>query len=165
MLFRSKVGSEIEGIAKTICERNNLHKSGHVFDHDCIPKNKPEIETIAVVSDNFHFQKVENTILHPFKKDEKKTGREWMTYGWNNAYQNLKHGTLEDIKQYGTIRYMMRSLAALYLLNYALTGRFLNSSFLCYVSGDKIVGKGFGLVWDNLIDLSDEQKAYLQDKS
>lgn len=159
--FILKVGSEIEGIAKTVCGRNGLHDEKHAFDYDCIPKNKPKVETVALVGDIFHFQKVENTILHPLKKDEKKTGKEWKTYGWDNAYQNLKHGTLEDIKRYGTIKYMIRSLAVLYLLNYALTGKFLNSDFLCYVSGNKIVGKSFGLVWDRLIDLSDEQKAYL----
>lgn len=162
--FILKVGAEIESIAKTICEKNGSHNDEHVFDHDCMRINKPKIETIAVFNSVFHFSEVENTILFPFEKDTEKPNNK-MTYGWNYAYQNIKHGTLEDIKQYGTIKYMLRSLAALYLLNYTLIEKFLKSQVFCYVfNGEKIV-KEACLAFDNLIEISDEQKQYLKSKS
>ena len=92
-----KIGAEIESIAKTICKKNQRHGDAHHFDTNCIEGSEHKIDAIAIVEGDFHFSDAENTIFWPFTKDEKKYNRQKMTYGWNNAYQNIKHGELEDI--------------------------------------------------------------------
>lgn len=148
-----KIGAEIESVAKAICKKNGTHKDGHKFDSSCIEGDTHKIDTIALVNKDFYFEDVANTIFWPFKKDEKKYNSEQMTYGWNNAYQNVKHGSFECIKKFGTIRYIIRLLGTLYVLNYELSGETIPSRFFAYVSEDKIIGQKASIVFDNIIDL------------
>ena len=86
-----------------------------------------------------------------------------MTYGWNNAYQFAKHGGLSGIKKFGTIKYIIRALGALYALNFELSGKILHSSFFAYVSGDEIIFQTSGLVYDTAIRLTPEQKKVIEE--
>ena len=158
-----KIGAEIESVAKAICKKNKKHKDNHHFDTNCIENNKHKIDAVAIVEGDFHFNNAENTIFWPFTKDEKKYNSNKMTYGWNNAYQAIKHGGLENIKTFGTIKYIIRALGALYALNFELSNKIVHSSFFAYVSGDKLIGQAGGLVWDRLIDLTPEQKKIIQE--
>lgn len=159
-----KIGAEIESIAKAICENNGNHESSHKFDENCIKSSEHKIDKVAIIGDDFHFTNVSNTIFRPFVKDEKKWQTEQMTYSWNNAYQNIKHGKIECVKTFGTIRYILRALGTLYVLNYELSGKTVYSRFFAYVSGDKIIGQTGGLVWDKLIELTPEQKEFLNEQ-
>lgn len=38
------------------------------------------------------------------------------TYGWNNAYQNLKHDRGQSLR-FGSVKYLFEIMAALYILN------------------------------------------------
>jgi len=156
-----KIGSEIESISKTICEKSGRHISSHHFDTNCIAGIKHTVDAIAIVGAGFHFENAEDTILWPFVKDERKTDHRTMTYSWNNAYQNIKHGTIEHTKQFGTIRYALRALCALYVLNFELNGNFPNSTLFARISGDSIISNA-GIVWGEMITLSPEQKKVLE---
>ena len=159
-----KIGAEIESIAKAICENNGHHEDSHRFDENCIKGSEHKIDKVAIIGDDFHFAEVSNTIFKPFEKNEKKRQTEQMTYSWNNAYQNIKHGKIECLKTFGTIRYILRALGTLYVLNYELSGKTVYSRFFAYVSGDKIIGQAGGLVWDRLIELTPEQKEFLNEQ-
>lgn len=160
-----KIGAEIEAVAKEICEKNKKHNTKHKFDDNCIKDNEHKITSAVIMADNIHFDDIADTVFKPFTKDEKKYDSEQMTYGWNNAYQNIKHGTLDVVKTFGTIKYILRALGTLYTLNYELSGKCIDSKFFAYISGDKIVGRAGGVSWGRMISLTPEQEELVNEES
>lgn len=156
-----KIGSEIEAVAKSICANNNKHKDSHKFDLNCIEGNKPKIETIMVSHGRLHFSEKKNIFIKPFKKDEKKPDGEKLIYGWNNAYQNIRHGGLDELKIFGTIGYCIKSLGALYILNHDLCNSSIPTRLFSYISGDKIIRNGCVVSFDNIKDLTDDEKEFV----
>lgn len=158
-----KVGSEIEAIAKAICTNNGKHKDSHKFDLNCIEKNKPKIETVMVNHGRLHFSDMKNVFLKPFSKDEQKSVGSGLTYGWDNAYQNIRHGGLEELKTFGSIKYCIRSLGALYILNHELCKNNIPSRLFSYISGDKVIRNGCVISFDNVKELTEEQKEFVNE--
>lgn len=156
-----KIGSEIEAVAKTICTNSGKHKDSHKFDLNCIEKNKPKIETVMVSHGRLHFSDMKNVFLKPFLKDEQKFVGSGLTYGWNNAYQNIRHGGLDELKIFGSIKYCIHSLGALYILNHELCKGSIPSRLFSYISGDKIIRNGCVISFNNVKELTEEQKEFI----
>lgn len=66
---------------------------------------------ILISSENFYFEKPENTQIKPLKKADKRKGALW-----NRAYQAVKHDRIKSLKQ-GNIKSLIHALGALYILN------------------------------------------------
>lgn len=156
-----KIGSEIEAVAKVICANNGKHKDSHKFDLNCLEENKPKIETIMISHGRLHFSDMENVFLKPFLKDEQKSVGRGLTYGWNNAYQNIRHGGIDELKTFGSIKYCIRSLGALYILNNELCKDNIPSRLFSYISGDKIIRNGCVISFDSIKELTEEQKEFI----
>ena len=110
---------QIEAISKELYFDNGGTKvrgdSSIFFDEDCLKlidiKWKIHNKVVMIVSPSFNFSKDENRILKPLKEAHKRKG----TY-WEKAYQAVKHDRYSCL-QYGNVKALLHSLAALYLLN------------------------------------------------
>lgn len=111
--------SEIEAIAKYICAHTNgsIHNNHSKFDHDCLASiNDISKKAVFIYTNKFSLIKPENTILLPFRKNELDQFKDRYNYPWNISYQHIKHDKLNSIQKFGTIRYMLSALSALYIL-------------------------------------------------
>ncbi|WP_307531396.1 hypothetical protein [Pedobacter sp. W3I1] len=116
LLLRASI--EIESITKEIFKNQfGTLKKNFKFDFDGLDVLNPiyflEVKEVIVSSVNC-FQ-TNRTIL-PFAKNTKNTITQKDTYGWNNAYQNLKHDRANSFT-FGSLKYLFDALAALFLLN------------------------------------------------
>lgn len=118
LLIRCSV--EIESISKDLFLNNEgILPTGKdlYFDTDCLnfleTKWLLSKKTIIVSSYNFHFQKIDNKVLTPLHKANKRgnSGSDW-----KKAYQAVKHNRNKDFKK-GNIKNLLRALGALYILN------------------------------------------------
>lgn len=114
-----RTSTEIESISKELYIQNGgkLPDNNYLNFEDAIKhlngKFKIEEKTIIINSYNCFLT---NKVIQPFKKNTKRTGKNRMTYNWNNAYQNLKHNRFESLK-FGSIENLLHGLAALFILN------------------------------------------------
>lgn len=87
------------------------------FDTDCLQllEEKWEIskKTVIVSGTMFFFQREENKYLSPLRKSY---NRGSSGADWKRAYQAVKHERYNNLKQ-GNLKNLIRSMAALYLLN------------------------------------------------
>jgi len=124
LIMRAAV--EIESIAKSLYEQNggimnpvddNGRSRDLYFDTDCLNflelNWKLSKKKIFVTSPYFNFDKVENKILTPLNKANK---RGTSGADWKQAYQAIKHNRLDNIKK-ANIKNLVRIMATLYLLN------------------------------------------------
>lgn len=116
LLVRTAV--EIESIAKELYFRNGGEKVDDNtlhFDSDCMcflnEKWLLNEKVVIVTSPYFHFRKSENIELIPLKRVHKRGTQDWV-----KAYQAIKHHRVKELKT-GSLKFFMRSLAALYILN------------------------------------------------
>lgn len=113
-----RASAEIESISKELYSLNGGTKEGEIKYDDVALKylNQKWIlkEKKVLISSINCFQS--NRVLQPFLKNEKRTNGTKLTYSWNNSYQNLKHSRAKSI-EFGSIKYLFDSLAALFLLN------------------------------------------------
>jgi len=124
LLIRCAV--EIEAISKDLYVKNegqsNLSdKNGHTrdmyFDTDCLnfleEKWKLSTKEVIVANTNMYFSNDENKVLTPLRNANKRSDR---GSDWKRAYQAVKHDRGNSLKK-ANIKNLIRSLAALYLLN------------------------------------------------
>lgn len=111
---------EIESIAKDLYFENGgtVPEEGDLYyDTHCLAllENNWKLshKTVNVASANFYFTEDENKILKPLYKAERRgiSGADW-----KKAYQAIKHNRSENLKK-GNLKHLIRSMAALYLLN------------------------------------------------
>lgn len=112
--------TEIESISKELYKANEGTEQGKIhFDRVAIKHLNSlwdlDKKVVIISSPNIFLT---TRILKPFEKNELKTGSKKLeqTFNWNNAYQNLKHDRANSLK-YGSIKYLLSAMAALYILN------------------------------------------------
>jgi len=112
--------TEIESISKELYKTSGGAEKGKIhFDRVAIKHLNGlwnlDKKVVIISSPNIFLA---NKILKPFEKNELKTGskKPEQTFDWNNAYQNLKHDRANSLK-YGSIKYLLSAMAALYILN------------------------------------------------
>ncbi|WLT37666.1 hypothetical protein NON20_18230 [Synechocystis sp. B12] len=118
LLIRSVV--EIESIAKDLFLANGgkiPSDSDLYFDTDCLElleyRWSLSAKQVVVSAQNFYFANVDNQILTPLKKANKRgTGGS----DWKKAYQAVKHNRTFSLSK-GNLKNLIRAMAALYLLN------------------------------------------------
>lgn len=116
-----RAAAEIESISKELYKANGGSKSQNIkYDYDALAhldKLWKLGQKVVIISYPSCFQTQKE--LLPFTKDEQKSGnsKETVTFGWNNAYQSLKHDKSNAFRAYGTVKYMFDIMAALFLLN------------------------------------------------
>lgn len=121
-----RCGVEIEAIVKELsaseafanaANQGEGAKTDHVHFDDLLKallaKWKLD-KKVVYVSHHGCFQSQKT--LYPFLKDTPRTGKSRQTFGWNNAYQNLKHNRQKYLSS-GSLQNMFSALAATYLLN------------------------------------------------
>lgn len=116
LILRAAV--EIESISKDLYLLNGGNKSQQIkYDEDAI-KNLNRLwnleKKIVIISSSNCF--LSSRIIYPFSKKEKRRGFERLTYGWNNAYQNLKHDRANSLS-FASVKYLFEIMAALFILN------------------------------------------------
>ncbi len=115
-----RAASDIESLAKELYRHNGGKKTNNIkYDEDAIKHLNGlwKLESkVVIVSATNCFQSRAKKFLKPFQKNVKRTGTERMTFGWNNAYQHLKHDRANSL-EYGRLEYLFDIMAALYLLN------------------------------------------------
>gem|GEM_PF-6630205 len=124
---------EIESIVKDLYRINSGPRSGQIkFDEEGITylNSIYDIKEKVVIISSINCY-LSNRIIFPFKKNEQRTSSTRLTYSWNNAYQNIKHDRINNLK-YGSLRYLFDAMAALFLLNIY----FKNESFPLGKSGN-----------------------------
>ena len=73
-----------------------------------------EWKLVQVVSPELYLEKTENRILAPLKNAQYRSPK---SPDWNQAYQAVKHDRANSLVQYGRLLFLLKSLAALYILN------------------------------------------------
>ncbi len=116
LILRAAV--EIESIAKDLYSLNGGAKTSYIkYDEDAI-KHLNKLwklgKKVVIISSLNCF--VSNRLIYPFVKNKKRTGSDRHTYGWNDAYQNIKHDRANNLA-YGNLRYLFDIMAALFILN------------------------------------------------
>lgn len=133
---------EIEAISKELYfdiggtkERGNPNL---FFDSDCLKeidiKCKTNKKNVIVTSPLFNLTKDENKIFRPLKEAHKSKGTDW-----ERAYQALKHDRYSSLS-FGTIKNLLHSLGALYLLNIYYRDIKLNLKFFEFFNIDLSFG-------------------------
>lgn len=128
LILRASI--EIESISKELYKLNGGTKTENIkYDEDAI-KHLNDLwkleKKIVIVGSSNAFLSDSKRILKPFEKNENRTGTQRLTYSWNNAYQNIKHDRANSL-EFGSIKYLFDSLAALFALNiYFKNQEFLN---------------------------------------
>ena len=113
-----RASTEIESISKELYYVNGGEEKKNLkYDYDCLKYLndlwKLEEKQVILSSYNSFFS---NRIIQPFKKDVESTFNKELTYGWNNAYQNLKHDRSKSLK-FGSVNNLLKAVSALYVLN------------------------------------------------
>lgn len=93
---------------------------------------------------HWEMYKIDKRVFQPFKKNEERVKHDLsnvgkdgdQNYGWNNAYQSLRHNLVDSIRHYGTLEYLFEILAATFVVLGGLSDVF----FLGEISDD---GKTF----------------------
>lgn len=116
LILRAAV--EIESISKELYTLNGGVKVADIkYDEDALKYLntlwKLDKKVILISSINC-FQS--NKILKPFEKNTIRSGQTRLTFGWNNAYQNLKHDRGNSLS-FGNLKYLFEIMAALFILN------------------------------------------------
>lgn len=123
---------EIEALSKELYfDFGGTKKRGDknlFFDEDCLKeidmKCQIHKKIVIVTSPLFNLTKNENKIFKPLKEAHKRQGTDWA-----RAYQALKHDRYSSLS-YGTIKNLLHSLGALYLLNIYYRDVILYSKYL-----------------------------------
>lgn len=112
---------EVEAISKELFFANGgtlpEEQQFPYFDTDClkllVDKWSIDKREVLVSSTAFDLQSDDNKILHPLHKSHKRgtSGADWC-----QAYQKVKHDRVNQLKE-GKLKYFIRALAALYILN------------------------------------------------
>ena len=111
--------TEIESISKDLYQINGGTKDRKKikYDYDALKLLDKELllkrKKVIISHSNYH---ATLKVLYPFQLNEKRTGTDKCTYGWNNAYQNLKHDRSQSLT-FGSVKYLFSSLSALFILN------------------------------------------------
>jgi hypothetical protein len=118
LLLRTSV--EIESISKALYFQNGGTKPDDInlfFDTDCLEflENKWQLskKQVQVSAPNFYFTLLENRVLTPLKKANK---RGTSSSDWQKAYQAVKHNRVTSLPK-ANLKHLIRAMAALYLLN------------------------------------------------
>jgi hypothetical protein len=118
LLIRCSV--EIEAISKDLYFKNGGIEPNDrdlYFDTDCINLLDKlwnlSSKKVIVSSSNFYFQGIDNKILNPLKKANKRGSS---SSDWKKAYQAVKHNRTKNLNQ-GNIKNLIRAMAALFILN------------------------------------------------
>lgn len=111
---------EVESISKELYFQNGGTKQNDkdlFFDTDCLDllENNWLLskKQVQVSAPNFYFKLIENKILTPLNKANK---RGTSSSDWLRAYQAVKHNRSNSLTK-GNLRHLIRALAALYILN------------------------------------------------
>lgn len=112
---------EIEAIAKELYfnegGKEKASDKDLFFDTDCIDLLESKWglskKTVIVSSANFYFQNINNKILYPLKKANKRGSS---SADWARAYQAVKHNRTKDLSK-ANIKNLLRAMGALFLLN------------------------------------------------
>ena len=110
-----RASTEIESISKDLYQQigGTKDRNDIKYDFDAIKLIEQKWllskKIVIIANGNCHFS---NLILKPFIKDEKRTGKSTLTFGWNNAYQNLKHDRSQSLK-FASIKNLFNIMAAL----------------------------------------------------
>lgn len=118
LLLRTVV--EIESISKALYFQNGGTKPDDInlfFDTDCIDllENKWLLskKQVFVSAPNFYFTLLDNKVLTPLKKSNK---RGTSSSDWQRAYQAVKHNRVTSLPK-ANLKHLIRAMAALYILN------------------------------------------------
>lgn len=118
LLIRTVV--EVESISKELYFRNRGSKPDDkdlFFDTDCMQLLedhwKLSKKEIFVSSPNLYLDEIENRILVPLSKANK---RGTSSSDWLKAYQAVKHNRAKNLKK-GNLKHLIRALGGLYILN------------------------------------------------
>ena len=116
LILRAAV--EIESISKDLYLLYGGSNSSHIKYDEVAIKHLNKIwsleKKVIIISSPNCF--LTNREIYPFIKNEISTGRQKMTFGWNNAYQNIKHDRVNSVA-FGSIKYLFDIMAALFTLN------------------------------------------------
>lgn len=113
-----RASTEIESLSKELYHLNGgTAKKNLKYDYDCLKflNQQWKLEHKQVILSSYNCF-ISNKIIEPFKKNVTSTFNHKQTYGWNNAYQNLKHDRSKSL-EFGSVRYLIEVTAALYVLN------------------------------------------------
>lgn len=119
------ISSEIESISKQMYKNETNDMSRKRFDYDCIEyfiTNWHLDKKIVELNHPLIFFSKKNYL--PFEKKEIKSGGKNLIFSWNNAYQNIKHDKINSLS-FQTVKYLIDSISALYLLNVYYTSKIL----------------------------------------
>ena len=113
-----RAAAEIESLSKELYLKNGGNSKKNLkYDSDALKflnkKWKLENKEVLLTSPNFFFTKHE---LTPFVKNTVSDHHGYLTFLWNNAYQNLKHDRVNKFKS-GNVENLIEIMSALYLLN------------------------------------------------
>jgi len=118
LLLRTVV--EVESISKTLYFQNGGTKPddiGLFFDTDCIDLLEKKWllskKQVYVSAPNFYFTLLDNQVLTPLKKANK---RGTSSSDWQKAYQAIKHNRVTSLPK-ANLKHLIRAMAALYILN------------------------------------------------
>lgn len=118
LLIRTVV--EVESISKELYFQNRgikLDNKDLFFDTDCLEllENKWLLskKQVQVSAPNFYFDLVENKVLTPLKKANK---RGTSSSDWLKSYQAVKHNRAKSLRE-GNLKHLIRAMAGLYVLN------------------------------------------------
>ena len=118
LLIRCSV--EIESISKELYIRlGGTIPSGRdlYFDTECIQLLEDNWllskKKVIIAAPNFYFKNDDNKVLTPLNKANK---RGTSGVDWKKAYQAVKHNRVDNLNK-GSIKNLIRALAALYILN------------------------------------------------
>ena len=119
LLIRCAV--EIEAISKELYFLNGgsvpTKDRDLFFDTDCLQRLEDmwqiSQKTVIVSAANFYFEDVENLVLTPLRKANKRGSS---SADWIKAYQAVKHNRVKNISK-ANVKNVLRALAALFVLN------------------------------------------------
>ena len=118
LILRAAV--EIESLSKDLYTTITGTSSSHVTYDEIALKKLNQMwnleEKVVIISSTNCYISNANRLIYPFVKTVQRTGRTKMTYGWNNAYQNIKHDRGKSLK-FGSIKHLFEIMAALFVLN------------------------------------------------
>ncbi|MGC6767762.1 hypothetical protein [Enterococcus sp. LJL51] len=110
----------LESALKYFYEKKTGEKPTHYDNPKVISKLKLKDKAIYI---HWNLYQFDNRIFIPFRKNEEKcninvavNGNLKMNYGWNNAYQNLRHDFIDSIPIFGNLYYLFETMTALYLV-------------------------------------------------
>lgn len=144
-----RIAVEVEAISIELYQKHCANPKDNISYDSAIKELdkvfKLDKTPIMTTSESSYFSDRERILL-PFKgwdKWEHKEDDDIILGDWHCAYQMLKHNNLNDkyltMKRYGTLRYLIKICAALFLLNFIRSGSgrlMLNSRVFSIVQVD-----------------------------